>query len=466
MRKLAKTFATVAALASITLLGACTAASSAGFSAASASSTAPSWAAKSVIYEVNVRDYSATGKFKAVTSDIPRLKKLGIDILWLMPINPIGELNRKGSMGSPYSVADYKGINTDLGNAADLHSLIDTAHAAGMHVVLDWVANHSSWDNPWLAAHKDWYTQDAQGNVVSPNPDWSDVADLNYNNQDMRAAMLDAMKYWVTTFNIDGYRCDAAWGVDTAFWNSAATALREIKPVWMVAETQDQADLLSNAFQADYGWHFKDMLYGFGAGTGQKTDFSMTMNSQAMAYPTGTYPMLFITNHDENSWTGSLSMQYGKGAKTLSVLTFTVPGMPLIYDGQEVDSDKQLAFFEKDLIDWNQGSTRSKTAVAFYTKLISLHHKNASLWAGNAGGTMTRYKNDATRIVSFSRQKGANKVYIVLNISPLAAKANVQWGKDTKSYYRYSDGKLVKLPATQLVSLKPWGFEIYSTVKP
>ena len=163
-------------------------------SATAASSTSPSWAAKSVIYEVNVRDYSATGKFTAVTSDIPRLKKLGIDILWLMPINPIGELNRKGSMGSPYSVADYKGINPDLGNAADLHSLIDTAHAAGMHVVLDWVANHSSWDNPWLAAHKDWYTQDAQGNVVSPNPDWSDVADLNYNNQDMRAAMLDAMK--------------------------------------------------------------------------------------------------------------------------------------------------------------------------------------------------------------------------------------------------------------------------------
>ncbi len=468
MRYLNKTLAAIATLAvSAVLLGACAPASSNGFKAQSSVSAAPSWAAKSVIYEVNVRDYSAEGKLTAVTADIPRLKKLGIDILWLMPIYPIGAINRKGTMGSPYSVQDYKGINPDLGNAADLHSLIDTAHAAGMHVVLDWVANHSAFDNSWALNHKDWYNQDAQGNPTWPaGTDWTDVADLNYNNQDMRAAMLDAMKYWVTTFGIDGYRCDAAWGVDTAFWETAATQLRAIKPIWMVAETQDQADLLANAFQADYGWHFKDMLYGFGSGTGQKTDFSMTMNSQAAAYPAGTYPMLFITNHDENSWTGSLSTQFGKGAKTLSVLTFTVPGMPLIYDGQEVDSNRRLAFFEKDLIDWNFASARSKTAVAFYTKLISLRHKNPSLWAGLGGGTMTRYKNDATRIVSFSRQKGANKVYIALNISPLAATANVQWGKDAKSYYRYSDGKLVKMPATQLVSLKPWGFEIYSTVKP
>ena len=300
-----------------------------------------------MIYEVNVRDYSTEGKLTSVTADIPRLKKLGIDILWLMPIYPIGETSRKGTMGSPYSVKDYKAVNPDLGTDTDLHSLINTAHAAGMHVVLDWVANHSAFDNPWALNHKDWYNQDAQGNPTWPaGTDWTDVADLNYNNQDMRAAMLDAMKYWVTTFGIDGYRCDAAWGVDTAFWESASTALREIKPVWMVAETQDQADLLSNAFQADYGWHFKDMLYSFGAGTGQKTDFSMTMNNQASAYPAGTYPLLFITNHDENSWTGSLSMQYGSGAKTLSVLTFTAPGMPLIYDGQEVDSDKRLAFFE------------------------------------------------------------------------------------------------------------------------
>jgi len=457
----------IAAVTAAVLLGACAPAQSANFSKASAASAAPSWAAKSVVYEVNVRDYSESGKLIAVTNDIPRLKQLGVDILWLMPIYPIGETSRKGTMGSPYSVKDYKAVNPDLGTDADLHSLISTAHAAGMHVVLDWVANHSAFDNAWALNHKDWYNQDAQGNPTWPaGTDWTDVADLNYNNQDMRAAMLDAMKYWVTNFDIDGYRCDAAWGVDTPFWNSAATALRAIKPLWMVAETQDQPDLLTNAFQADYGWHFKDMLYGFGAGTSLKADFAINMINQAQAYPAGTYPLLFITNHDENSWTGSLSKQYGKGAKTLSVLTFTAPGMPLVYNGQEVDSDKQLAFFEKDQIDWNPTSARSKTAVAFYTKLISLHHKNVSLWAGSAGGTLTRSKNDATRIVSFSRQKGANKVYIVLNISPLAAQATVQWGKDSKSYYRYSDGKLVKLPATQSVTLKPWGFEIYSTVKP
>ena len=453
------------AVATAMLLG-CSAAMGSSFTAQSSVSEAPSWASKAVIYQVNTRNYSASGKFTAVTADLPRLKKLGVNVLWLMPINPIGVLNRKGALGSPYSVKDYKAVNSELGSEAELRALITAAHNSGMKVIFDWVANHSAWDNQWITDHKDWYTQDGNGNVVPPNPDWSDVADLNFNNQDMRAAMIDAMTYWVREFNIDGYRADAAWGVDAAFWNSAATALRAIKPVWMVAETQDQPELLQNAFQADYGWHFKDMLYLMGGGAGTKTDFATELVRLQNAYPAGTYPMLFITNHDENSWTGSLSTQYGKGAKTLSVLTFTVPGVPLIYNGQEVDSDKQLKFFEKDLIDWKLTSSRSKTATAFYTKLISLRLKNSSLWAGNAGGTITRAKNDGTRILSFYRTKGANRVYVTMNISPMPATATVEWGADSKYYYRYSDGKRMKMSARQKVTLKAWQFEIYSTVKP
>jgi len=199
-----------------------------------------------VIYQVNTRQYSAAGTFDAVTADLGRLQKLGVDILWLMPIHPIGEVNRKGSMGSPYSVADYYGVNPDLGTEADLRELINGAHAKGMKIILDWVANHSSFDNPWITDHKDWYTQDGQGNVVPPNAEWTDVADLNFDVPEMRAGMIDALEYWVREFDIDGYRCDVAWGVPVDFWNDATAALQQIKPVYMLAEA-DLRELINGA---------------------------------------------------------------------------------------------------------------------------------------------------------------------------------------------------------------------------
>ncbi len=433
---------------------------------ATARSAAPAWAAKSVVYQVNTRAYSASGKFTAVTKDLPRLKALGIDVLWLMPIHPIGVQNRNGSMGSPYSIKDYKGINPQLGTSADLHALIKAAHKSGMHVIFDWVANHSAFDHPWTTTHKDWYTLDNQGNPTWPaGTNWFDVADFNFNSEGLRTAMIDAMKYWVKNFDIDGYRADAAWGVDQAFWESAATALRAIKPVWMVAEAQDYTGFLDKAFQADYGWHFKDMLYQLGSGLGSKYSVMQEL-ARISNYPTGAYPMLFITNHDENSWTGGLNDIYGSGAKAMSALTFVAPGIPLIYNGQEVDSNHRLAFFEKDVIDWNLTSSRSKTAIAVYKKLTSLRHKNAALFAGSAGGSTKVYDNDGQELIAFSRTKGANKVYIVLNTKPAAATDTVAWGKDAKYYYRFSDGKKVKLAANAQVSLKAYGFEIYSTVKP
>ena len=433
----------------------------------SAAASAPTWLKDAVIYQVNTRQFSAKGDFNSVTAAIPRLKKLGVDVLWMMPIHPIGVVNRKGSLGSPYSVKDYKGINPDLGTATDFRNLVTTAHAAGMKVILDWVANHTAWDNPWITQHKDWYTQDGNGNVVPPNPDWSDVADLNYDKSGMRIAMIDALKYWVAGFDIDGYRCDVAGGVPTDFWNDATAALRTIKPVFMLAEAQGDASLREHAFVADYGWAFKDLLVGFGAGSAGKGDFLGYMGQQQLTYQAGTYPMLFVTNHDENSWTGSLKDMYGSGAKTLSVLTFTLPGIPLIYNGQEVDSNKRLQFFEKDLIDWNITSSRSKTAQAFYTKLISLKTKNSALFNGTAGGSYTRIKNDSSRMVSYIRTaKSGNKVIVVLNPSAMPVTSKVEFTKDTKTYYRYSDAAKTKFTGSKLVTLKAWGFEIYSTVKP
>ena len=434
--------------------------------AASAASTAPSWMKNAVIYQVNTRQYSADGTFDAVTADLGRLQKLGVDILWLMPIHPIGEVNRKGSMGSPYSVADYKGVNPDLGTEADLRELIDGAHAKGMKVILDWVANHSSFDNPWITDHKNWYTQDAQGNVLPPNADWTDVADLNFDVPEMRAGMIDALEYWVREFGVDGYRCDVAWGVPVDFWNDATAALQKIKPVYMLAEADGNPALLQDAFLSDYGWKFKDLLMDFGLGIAGKADFAGYMGQQSLNYPTNTYPMLFVTNHDENSWTGSLKENFGSGAKTLAVLTFTVPGIPLIYNGQEVDSNKRLKFFEKDEIDWMLSSTRSKTAIAHYTKLVSLKTKNQALWNGAAGGTYSRFKNDSDKLISFERVKNGNKVIVVLNPSPRATTGTVEFGTQTKTFFKFSNGAKTKLAKKQKFSMKAWGYEIYSTVKP
>ncbi len=437
--------------------------------AASAAAT-PSWAQNAVIYEVNVRDFTAEGTFKSFANSLPRLRAMGVNVLWFMPIYPIGQTNRKGTMGSPYSVANYTAVNPDLGTSADFKNLVTLAHSNGFKVILDWVANHSAFDNPWASAHKDWYNQDSNGNIIWPaGTDWNDVADLNYDKPAMRTAMINAMKSWITDYGVDGFRCDAAGMVPTDFWNQAATALRAIdpkNPPFMLAETQDVPDLLDSAFVADYGWHLKDILYAFGNGSGLKGDFNMNQLGNLSSYPKGTYPMVFITNHDENSWTGSLSKMYGGGVHALAALTFTVPGMPLIYDGQEVGSNKQLQFFEKDLIDWNLNSATAKSNIAFYTRLISLKHKNPALFNGAAGGPFAMAKNDSTKVLSFSRTKGTNRVYALINASNLSQTTTVQWGKDGKSYYRLTDGKRVVMGGTVKYTLKPWQYQVWSTVAP
>ena len=437
---------------------------------APAAAAAPAWASNAVIYEVNVRDFTTEGTFKAFANSLPRLRAMGVNVLWFMPIYPIGQKNRKGTMGSPYSVANYTAVNPDLGTSADFKNLVTLAHSNGFKVILDWVANHSAYDNPWATAHKEWYTQDGNGNIISPaGTDWTDVADLNYDSQGLRTAMIAAMKSWVTNYGVDGFRCDAAGMVPTDFWNQAATALRAInpkQPPFLLAETQDVPDLLNSAFVADYGWHLKDILYAFGNGSGLKSDFNINQLSNQGAYPNGTYPMVFITNHDENSWTGSLSQLYGGGVQAMATLSFTVPGIPLIYDGQEVGSNKQLKFFEKDLIDWNLSSANSKANIAFYTRLVSLKHKNPALFNGAAGGPFVLARNDSTKVLSFSRTKGTNRVYTLINASNLTQNVTVQWGKDGKSYYRLTDGKKVTVGGTVHYALKPWQYQVWSTVAP
>lgn len=423
-------------------------------------SVLPTWANSATIYEVNVRQYTEAGTFKAFEAHLPRLQKLGVKILWLMPIHPISKEKRLGSLGSPYAVADYKGINSEFGTEADFKSLVNKAHSLGFKVILDWVANHSGWDNPWIA-NKSWYHTDSNGNVVPPNSDWLDVAWLNYKNQVMRRAMIDAMAYWVKTFDVDGFRADVAAGVPTDFWKDANTKLQAIKPLFMLAEDQSSTSLLDDAFIANYNWELKDLVKAIADGSKDRTVFDAVAANQIFNYPTRSFAMNFITNHDENSWNGTEFERLGAAVSAMAALTFTYPGMPLIYSGQEVGNTKRLAFFEKDLI---PGLSVANSTTTFYTKLVSLKSKNSALW-NNSAAKLVPIPGNNNAVIAYSRSAGLSKVLTVINASSTTQKVTLDLTRLNASYYLFSTGKLATLKTSLTLTLKPWQYEIYSKTK-
>ena len=427
-------------------------------SAYNSNSVLPTWANSATIYEVNIRQYTEAGTFKAFEANLPRLQKLGVKILWLMPIHPISELKRNGSLGSPYAVANYKGINPEFGNEADFKSLVTKAHSLGFKVILDWVANHSGWDNAWTT-NKSWYHTDGSGNIVSPNNDWLDVAWLDYKNQDMRRAMIDAMAYWVKKFDVDGFRADVAAGVPTDFWKQANTQLQAIKPLFMLAEDQSVQSLLDDAFIANYNWELKDLVKAIADGSKDHTDLEAMATNQTFTYPTRSFPMNFITNHDENSWSGTEFERLGDAVSAMAALTFTYPGMPLIYSGQEVGNTKRLAFFEKDFI---PGLTVANSVTSFYTKLVSLKSKNPALWNNSTAKLVPTPLNNNS-VIAYSRSLGTNKVITIINATNKTQKVTLNLTKLNAAYYLFSTGKLVTLKTTLTLTLKPWQYEIYSS---
>ena len=429
-------------------------------SPANAAAAQPSWANNATIYEVNVRQYTHAGTFKAFQTHLPRLKALGVKILWFMPLQPISVKNRKGKLGSPYSIADYTAINPEYGTADDFKALVEAAHASGFKIVLDWVANHTGWDNKWITAHPDWYTQDADGKIVWPEgTDWTDVADLNYSNQAMRAEMISSMKWWLTTFDIDGFRADVAGSVPTDFWEAARTQLEAVKPIWMVAEDEADSTLVENAFNANYGWSFLGKMAEMSNGYSSKLKaLEAIRNSET--YPTGSYPMTFITHHDENSWNGTEYSRLGNAVKQMSVFYFTAPGMPLIYTGQEIGLRQKLAFFEKDEVKWV-----ASPMTAFYQKLVALKTKNLALNVG-AGQTRTTWlANPNYFTAAYGRADGNNKVLVVLNLSGGKATTTVTTGTFAGNYYDVFTGKPVKIAANQKITLPAQGYLALTSVK-
>lgn len=384
----------------------------------------PEWSKNANIYEVNIRQYSPEGTFNAFREDLPRLKNMGVKILWLMPVQPIGELNRKGTLGSYYSIKDYKAINPEFGTKEDFKALVDEAHEMGFKVILDWVANHSAWDNPWTE-NKDWYTLDEAGNFQPPVADWSDVIDLNYENEDMRAAMLDALVYWVDEFGIDGYRCDVAGMVPVDFWITAHEELDKIKDVFMLAE-DGEPELLFEAFDMNYAWEYAHVIREIAKGEQTFADLDALLEKNAKRFPKNSYRMYFTSNHDENSWNGTDPGMYGDNFENFAVLSATVQGMPLIYNGQESVLDKQLEFFEKDEIEW-----KDYTYQNFYKILLELNTTNEALWNGAYGGDFTRIESPA-ETYAFSRKKGEHEVIVAINNSTETKSFSVPtWSSDT-----------------------------------
>jgi glycosidase len=381
---------------------------------------------------------------------------MGVDILWFMPIYPISEKNRKGGLGSYYSIRDYKAVNPEFGTMEDFKSMVSKAHEMGFKVMLDWVGNHTGWDNQWIVDHKDWYTQDSLGNVIPPVKDWSDTADLNYSNQGMRNAMLDALKFWVKDANIDGYRCDFAGGVPTDFWENARLSLDSIKPVFMLAENQDQMDLLNKAFNSNYGWTFHHLMNQVAQGKKTVLDMDSSLVKTSTTYPVGTYSLQFTSNHDENSWNGTEYERLGDAVKTMAVLSFTVPGMPLIYTGQEASLKKRLLFFEKDQVDWSNLEMQQ-----FYQKLIKLKKDEPALWNGTAGGSLTILKTSVpSKVLAFAREKDNDQVLAVFNLSAEPIEAGIEL-KHAGEYQEYFSGETKILEKGSTIPLDKWGYKVF-----
>lgn len=404
------------------------------------------------IYEVNIRQYTPEGTIKAFQTHLPRLQEMGVDILWIMPVQPISEKNRKGPLGSYYSIQDYTAINPNFGTEADFKAMVDDAHERDMIVILDWVANHTGFDHEWVN-NEGWHNVDSLGNVTWPSgTDWTDVADLNYDNNEMRAAMIQDMKWWLTEMKIDGFRCDVAGEVPNDFWRTAIDSLQSTKDVFMLAEW-DEPKLHEAGFHMTYGWGPHHWMNEKAKGHFDTDSLEKLMISDIDRYGKNDFRMMFTTNHDENSWNGTVFERFGEGHKAWAVWAFTVRGMPLIYSGQEAGLAKRLRFFDKDTIDFS-----SIPHQAFYTKLLSLKKENAALYNGSYGGGLNFIDDRNSQVSSYIRTTENNEVFVIINLSEneqTVKYSDVNFGE----YKNYFDNETVSISDAQFM-LEPYEYYV------
>ncbi|WP_255417120.1 alpha-amylase family glycosyl hydrolase [Proteiniphilum sp. X52] len=416
----------------------------------------PEWVYDAVIYEVNIRQHTPEGTLQAFSEHLPRLKELGVDILWFMPVQSIGKEDRKGLLGSYYSIEDYTEVNSEFGTLADFKAVVRQAQGQGMKVILDWVANHTSRDAVWVKAHPEWYVRDSLGNL-NIMYDWTDIAQLDYSVPGMREAMIDAMKFWIRETGIDGFRCDVAGEIPTDFWEAAKDSLVMLNPdIFLLAEAE-KPELNESVFDAYYAWDFHHKMNSIAQGKEPVDSLRASLQRMNERFSSHAIPMYFTSNHDENSWNGTEFERMGEAAKPFAALTYMLPGIPLIYNGQEVGLDRRLEFFEKDIIEWEDKGGFSD----FYGKLNRLKKKNKALSAQERDGEMTEIPNDCgEKVWSFKRVNNGNEVVCVFNFSPETVNVQFDGNVPGEGFSSFPDTSEV-LPVREM-ELKPWEYRIYS----
>ena len=425
------------------------------------------WPKNPLIYEVNVRQHTLEGTLKAFEREIPKLKALGVNVVWFMPVQPIGikkrkakgdlfveditdTLLRKKYLGSPYSIRDYTAINPDYGSMQDFKNVVKVCHSNRIKVILDWVGNHTAWDHPWINAHPDWYTKDKNGNITDPLNDegvsigWTDVADLNYGNDEMMAEMIRCMKFWLDSTGIDGFRCDVAMSVPSLFWQRARKELEADRKIFMLAESEEHdMEQFNGAFNAYYGWELHHVMNQVAQGKRKAAALDTIFTKKLLKFPRNVYSMNFITNHDENSWNGTEFERMKDAWKAMAVLVYTAPGIPLLYTGQEYGNNRRLRFFEKDTVlqqlDYNY--------FVFYSMLGSLR-AYIGLGTSEESNNIKFIPQKSPNLLVFTRGNSERTYWVCLNLSDTPHKKKVKMPKG------------IRLLGTPFKKLGPWDYKV------
>jgi glycosidase len=416
----------------------------------------PEWARGSTIYEVNVRQFSASGKFAAVTADLPRLKALGVDILWLMPIHPIGELHRKGPLGSYYAVKDYLAVNPEFGTEQDLRDLVNGAHARGLRVILDWVPNHVSPDNALTRTHPEFFWRDDKGNLTPPHgTDWTDVVQFDFNAAGLLDYQADVLLHWVKNFGIDGFRCDVAWGLPTPFWNEVTKRVRAAKPDALFLAEAELPQQQVAAFNLSYGFDLHHAMNEIAQGHKSASGLDEAYAKLRASFPRGGALMVFTSSHDENSWAGTEFDRMGAGYAPFAVLTFLLDGVPMIYNGQEAGLDRRLEFFERDPIVWPK---ETHPTTKLYQVMTALRHAHPAL---HTGAPMRRLDTtDNATFYVIERAAGDRKVVGIFNLTAKDAKADLFDPALAGEWRDAFTGETVKLDAQVPLEMKGWRYRV------
>lgn len=416
------------------------------------------WVKTTNVYEVNIRQYTPEGTFAAFAKELPRLKEMGVETLWLMPITPIAQKNKKGSMGSPYACSDYKAINSEFGTLEDFKALVKEAHTLGFKFIIDWVANHTGWDHRWTKEHPDYYLKDSATQDFKIASGMDDIIELDYKNPALRKAMIEAMQYWVKECDIDGYRCDLASWVEVDFWQEARPQVDAVKPLFWLGEFDetDQPEY-KPVFDCSYSWAWMHKTKDFY----QKHLPLSVLDTLLHKYDTtvkNSMNLWFTTNHDENSWNGTEYEKYGDMAKALAVFSITWNGVPLVYSGQELPNKKRLKFFEKDPIEWNG----TYAMADFYKTLLGLKKRNPALRAGDQAVVTHLLQTDAPgQILAYLRKNSDNQVLVLLNMSKEKLRFELKDAVVSGQYKNVFGGANNDFTNDRFFEMQPWEYLVY-----